>query len=170
IEPTKLVVSGTEVVAAVTQSPVVAPRPTVADLSIFEPSDAHQTIFDVTPPSPSLSARLRGSTVVQELTGDRSPSGAAVPVPTRQVIAPAVATPAIRSRDFERPVTADVIKGHLIRLMSEDRLPLALHLTRCLEQRPERPDYIFPSWLMRALILGRHLSYSKGEIARQLDE
>lgn len=170
IEPTKLVVSGAEVLAAVTQPPVVAPRPSVADLSIFEPSDAHQTIFDVTPPSPSLSARLRGSTVVQELTGDRSTSAETVPAPTRQVIAPAVATPAIRSRDFERPVTPELIKGHLIRLMSEDRLPLALHLTRCLEQRPERPDYIFPSWLMRALILGRHLSYSKGEIARQLDE
>lgn len=169
VEPTKLVVSGTEVMAAVVQPPVVAPRPSVADLSIFEPSDVHETIFDVTPPSPSLTSRLRGATGIPE-TGDRSPAGESIPASIRQVIAPAVATPAIRARDFERPVTPDVIKGHLIRLMSEDRLPLALHLTRCLEQRPERPDYIFPSWLMRALILGRHLSYSKGEIARQLDE
>ena len=103
-------------------------------------------------------------------TGGRSTAADSMPTTIRQATVPAMGTPAIRSRDFDRPVTPEMIKGHLVRLMSEDRLPLAMHLTRCLEQRPERPDYIFPSWLMRSLILGRHLSYSKGEIARQLDE
>ncbi|MFO1043365.1 MAG: hypothetical protein U0941_16400 [Planctomycetaceae bacterium] len=169
IEPTKLVVSGTEVLATAVQPPITAARPKAADLSIFEPADAHETIFDVTSPSPSLSARLRAAMNVGE-TGDRSTAADSIPTTVRQATVPAMGTPAIRSRDFDRPITPEMIKGHLVRLMSEDRLPLAMHLTRCLEQRPERPDYIFPSWLMRSLILGRHLSYSKGEIARQLDE
>ncbi len=54
--------------------------------------------------------------------------------------------------------------------MAEGRLPMAMQLTRCLEQKLEQPDVTAPSWLLRALILGRHLSYSKGEIARQLED
>ena len=169
IEPTKLAASVTEVLATAVQPPITAARPKTADSSIFEPADAHETIFDVTSPSPSLSARLRAAMNVGE-TSDRSTAADSIPTTIRQATVPAMGTPAIRSRDFDRPVTPEMIKGHLVRLMSEDRLPLAMHLTRCLEQRPERPDYIFPSWLMRSLILGRHLSYSKGEIARQLDE
>mgnify|MGYP003345920037 FL=1 len=169
IEPTKLAASVTEVLATAVQPPITAARPKTADSSIFEPADAHETIFDVTSPSPSLSARLRAAMNVGE-TSDRSTAADSIPTTIRQATVPAMGTPAIRSRDFDRPITPEMIKGHLVRLMSEDRLPLAMHLTRCLEQRPERPDYIFPSWLMRSLILGRHLSYSKGEIARQLDE
>ena len=61
------------------------------------------------------------------------------------------------------------MSDEIIRLLNEDRLPVALQLTRCLEMRPESSTKLPPSWLLRALILGRHLSYSKGEIAWQLD-
>jgi hypothetical protein len=65
---------------------------------------------------------------------------------------------------------AERLSDQVIRLITEDRLPLALQVTRCLEMRPEPSTWLPPTWLIRALVLGRHLSYSKGEIARQLDD
>ena len=57
-----------------------------------------------------------------------------------------------------------------VQLLSEDRLPLAMHVARCAELRPGLPIPFPPTWLLRSLILGEHLSDSRGELARQLDD
>lgn len=62
------------------------------------------------------------------------------------------------------------LSHHIIRLMAEDRLPLAQQLVQCLETRPEPSIEMPPSWLLRAVLLGRHISYTRGPATRQLEE
>lgn len=134
--------------------------------SIFEPAATAQSVFDVEPvvlPPPSQLNR-------EEARFDSvSPSREIRSVPRvlksqEEKSEPARAVPIVPSKSNLK--TADWI----VRLINEDRLTVAQHLTRCLEQKSELADIYVPSWLLRALILGRHLSYSKGEIARCLDD
>ena len=57
-----------------------------------------------------------------------------------------------------------------LQLLWDDRAALAYHLTRNTESSLQGEAYILPSWVMHALALSRHLCYSKGEIARLLEE
>lgn len=124
--------------------------------SILEPLS--ETIFDLAPVNFGLEARLK-----KELSTDAD-------LPTVPSSRTDVRPTAL---NLSRSNVANVCQSpveHIIRLMTEDRLPLALQLVRCVEQRKESLDGIPPSWLLQGLILGRHLNYSKGEIARQLEE
>lgn len=166
-----LVRTGSLPVAPLPAPPTSVPATTeIDDQSIFDATAANETIFDVSPPGSGHSTRLRGSSLIRDLAAIHQSNGDLASVPPRMAIAPAVAAPVIRSREAEGTADPEAVKTHLVRLIADDRLPLALQLTRCLEQRSDPPDFLLPSWLLRALILGRHLSYSKGEIARQLDE
>ena len=121
--------------------------------SIFEPTS--ETIFDVVPPVPG-SGRLRMTSSTLDAMSGRS-----------AVVQKADLKLSSSSHNgVDRGSTSD----HIIRMMNDGRLPLAFHLTRSLEQQSETSDVVPPSWLLRSLILGSHLSYSKGEIARQLDD
>ncbi|MBS0202368.1 MAG: hypothetical protein JSS49_05665 [Planctomycetes bacterium] len=117
--------------------------------SIFEP--ASETIFDAAPTKPG-SGRLRMASSPLDATSGR--------------VAGASQTDPKSAARHANDSTSD----HVIRLMTDGRLPLAYHLARCLEQQSDSVETIPPSWVLRALILARHLSYSKGEIARQLDD
>ncbi len=57
-----------------------------------------------------------------------------------------------------------------LQLLWDDRAALAYHLTRSSESHLQGDAYILPAWVMHALALSRHLCYSKGEIARLLEE
>lgn len=57
-----------------------------------------------------------------------------------------------------------------LQLLWDDRAALAYHLTRSSEGLLQGEAYVLPSWVMHALALSRHLCYSKGEIARLLEE
>lgn len=57
-----------------------------------------------------------------------------------------------------------------LQLLWDDRAALAYHLTRSSESHLRGEAYVLPSWVMRAMALSRHLCYSKGEIARLLEE
>ncbi len=136
--------------------------------TIFEP--ASETVFDVAPVISSSAAQLRMALFPPEI----SPVSGEQPVSFRHVAITGGLTPP-RSEKTAVVLASDEASfcgtsDHIIRLMTEGRLSLALQLTRCLEQRAEQSDGVPPSWLLRALILGRHLSYSRGEIARQLDD
>jgi hypothetical protein len=74
--------------------------------------------------------------------------------------------PALQGGNIQSGGTSD----RILQLMADGRLPMAWQLRHCLDQRGTSSETVPPAWLLRALILGRHLSYSKGEIARQLDD
>ncbi len=57
-----------------------------------------------------------------------------------------------------------------LQLLWDDRADLAYHLTRSSEHHLQGDAYVLPSWVMHALALSRHLCYSKGEIARLLED
>jgi len=55
------------------------------------------------------------------------------------------------------------------RLLGEDKVSLAFHLTSYLDtQHPELQPRL-PAWLLRAIMLGRHVRHAKGETARFLE-
>lgn len=143
-----------------------------ASNSIFELDPSISMVFDVAPSGPTSSAsRLREATLSLETVHPKVSPQVEPPSPP---IAPAlVPPPAANVADNNvSKAASDGGKSTLdqmIQLIADGRLPLALQLARCLELRSASQSPV-PPWLLRALILGRHLSYSKGEIARQLDE
>lgn len=56
------------------------------------------------------------------------------------------------------------------RLVFEERISLAFHVTRCLETHYPEIHPRLPSWLLRAVVLGQRLRTPHGEIARILKE
>jgi hypothetical protein len=56
------------------------------------------------------------------------------------------------------------------RLLAEDKGAQAFHLASYLEARHPQIPHRLPSWLLRALILGRHVRHAAGEAARFLEE
>lgn len=143
-------------------TPPVKPR--VEADSIFEPSPLADSVFEERTPPP----KLRGLTLpTDEVSLIGQPGPAPLPV-EKSVDSAARSNRAVdgsesRSRASQ---TTDLA----VELLTEDRLPLAMHLTRCAELR-SGPTASFPqSWLLRSLILGTHLSDSKGELARQIDD
>ncbi len=55
------------------------------------------------------------------------------------------------------------------RLIFEDKVSLAFHLASYLDMRHPELEPRLPSWLLRTLILGRHIRHPKGETARFLE-
>jgi len=164
----------------VTEPPVVAkplvvtpplPRtPAAIDLSesVFEPKN--ETIFDEPPTKPGSGARARLAAMPLESRtrsqGAVNSANAIVPMATPVTASVTASVGPIETAVAPRShSTTDLV----LRTIRDGRLSQAWHLNRCLEQRSGQTETP-PSWLLRALILGRHLSYSKGEIARELDE
>jgi hypothetical protein len=56
------------------------------------------------------------------------------------------------------------------RLIYEEKVILAFHLARSLETLHPELQPCLPSWLTRAVVLGRHVRHANGEIARLLAE
>jgi hypothetical protein len=122
----------------------------------------------VSPTSPVTSA---GAPAVQFPTGETNAAGPKTPDPkTPDHYAPGKEDRSLSAPNDRAGVRGETAPELVVRLVAEDRLPLAMQLARCLELKPELQRALPPSWILRALILGRHLSYSKGEIARQLED
>lgn len=56
------------------------------------------------------------------------------------------------------------------RLILEEKISLAFHLASYLDTRYPQLQPRLPAWLLRALMLGRHVRHAKGETARFLEE
>jgi hypothetical protein len=56
------------------------------------------------------------------------------------------------------------------RLLFEDKVSLAFHLACCLKTQYPSVQPRLPLWLLRAVVLGRHIRHAKGETARLLTE
>lgn len=155
----------------ITENEPPKPNDVVASNSIFELDTTAAIVFDVAPPGPTSASRLRITTP----SLDAVQATIAPPVGRQQnSLAPAVVPPVVNLAIDNRLSSAPSDAGkttldQMIQLIAEGRLPLALQLARCLELRSTSQSPV-PPWLLKALILGRHLSYSKGEMARQLDE
>jgi len=67
----------------------------------------------------------------------------------------------------ERPA---ILRDLMWRLIYEEKVILAFHLARSLETLHPGVQPGLPSWLMRAVVLGRHVRHADGEIARLLAE
>ena len=132
--------------------------------SIFEPSPFAESVFEErTPPQKlrGLMMPLENTPPIAQPVPPPLPSGIAISSPVRPVRN--VDAPDVRSRFSQ-------VSELVVQLLSEDRLPLAMHVARCAELRPGLPFPFPPTWLLRSLILGEHVSESRGELARQLDD
>ena len=78
-----------------------------------------------------------------------------------------IATSVLRGTEEERPA---VLRDLMWRLIHEDKVILAFHLARSLETLYPNLQPYLPSWLMRPVVLGRHVRHANGEIARLLEE
>lgn len=71
---------------------------------------------------------------------------------------------------IERVVPTPCIRDLIWRLLFEDKVSLAFHLARCLETQSPQCQPRLPSWLLGAVVLGRHVRHANGEIALFLKE
>ena len=73
----------------------------------------------------------------------------------------------MNGRPEERPTA---LRDLIYQLLLEDKLSLAFHLTRCLGA--EFPDVQprLPVWLLRSLVLARHVHGTDGNLAQLLKE
>ena len=132
--------------------------------SIFEPSPLTDSVFDErTPPPklPGLVLEFDEPQLIEPPISVAQPSGTAINSLARAV-------PGAEDTDSRTP--SPHVHDLVVQLLSEDRLPLAMHVARCAELRPGLPVPFPPTWLLRSLILGGNLGDSKGELARQLDD
>lgn len=140
--------------AAPTESKLFVAEP-AAD-SIFDPPPLADSVFSPPRPPQKLPS-------VASLTSSLFPSAREVEQPLR------ADKPHPSPNQSDPFAKASDIRSRVIQLVAEDRLALAIHLTRCRELQPGSSVLPWPTWLLRALALGRHLSYAKGEMARQVD-
>ncbi|MDP1798984.1 MAG: hypothetical protein Q8K78_15935 [Planctomycetaceae bacterium] len=70
----------------------------------------------------------------------------------------------------ESPRTAVRLNALIRQLIRDDRVALAAHLARCGERLPSGRGIVPSSGLLRALVLGRSLSYARGELARDVEQ
>jgi len=139
-------------------------KPPLGADSIFEPSPFADSVFDERTPPP----KLRGLTLPVEDALLGEPSASASRPPGNAIHSPARTTRIVDAPEVRSRVSQ--VSELVVQLLSEDRLPLAMHVARCAELRPGLPIPFPPTWLLRSLILGTHLGDSKGELARQLDD
>jgi len=140
--------------------------------------DLEESIFDSISPSTSKkllckvsrspSFRLISESPLQWSSGDRgriasSTSG----TPKSGSTSANLARNALQT---DRDARHSQLSQLILQLLTEDRLELAYHLTRGIESRLRGFETVLPSSLIRALVLGRHLCYAQGEIARNVDE
>ncbi|MBI3304464.1 MAG: hypothetical protein HYZ72_20570 [Deltaproteobacteria bacterium] len=78
-----------------------------------------------------------------------------------------IAAPLLQGTIEERPAA---LRDLIWRLLFEDKVSLAFHLARCLETQYPDLQPRLPSWLLRAVVLGRHVRHANGETARLLTE
>ncbi|MEK6260738.1 MAG: hypothetical protein AABP62_19230 [Planctomycetota bacterium] len=148
------------------QEPAPARRqqaPLGAD-SIFEPSPLADSVFDERTPPP----KLRGLVFPTDEQPLIEPPPSTARLPGNAINGPARVVPSVDGTDARMP--SSPVADLVVQLLSEDRLPLAMHVARCAELRPGLPVPFPSTWLLRSLILGGHLSDSNGELARQLED
>lgn len=145
-----------------------------ADDSVFEP--LQDSIFDtIGGPAADQLIRKSRSLDMKLLSEDPYHWAKSQPIRTASLSAavPANGNTGILAR---KALQADVVTRRtlmsqlVLQLLWDDRAALAYHLTRNAETHQQGDLQVLPSWVMHALALGRHLCYSKGEIARQLED
>ncbi len=78
-----------------------------------------------------------------------------------------IAASVLRKKAEERSA---ILRDLMWRLIYEEKVILAFHLARSLETLHPELQPCLPSWLMRSVVLGRHVRHANGEIARLLEE
>lgn len=63
----------------------------------------------------------------------------------------------------------EALRDLMWRLLFEDKISLAFHLTSYLEMQQTQLQPRLPSWLLRTVMLGRHVRHAKGETSRFLE-
>lgn len=158
--PVETVPTATETYEFDQESRLVASEPIgVQPLSLPETPSYSATIFDDAPSTPSLSAQLR-----------RRDLGSGIFNPTTSQITEPECAETNDVAPIVKPSPQGTTTDHVAKLISDNRMSLALHLVRSVELQPSRSKALPPSWLLRSLVLGRHLNDSHGEISRQLDD
>ncbi len=152
--------------------PATSPPASLGADSIFEPSPLDECVFEEQTPPPKLRGWPLPTSEPQPTEPPilaASSSGSAIHRTAPVVTAPIVTVPVVAGADGSDS-RATSPPGLLVQLMSSGRLSLAMHVARCAELRSGLPVPFPPAWLLRALILGEHLSDSKGELAWRLDD
>ena len=132
--------------------------------SIFEPSPMAECVFEEQTPPPKLPG------LPPSISEPRHIDQSVVLAPWSDFAnpQPESVVPSVESTDIHTASFA--VSQRVVQLLTDDRLPLAMHVARCAEFRLGLPVPFPPVWLLRSLILGEHLSDSKGELARQIDD
>ncbi len=154
-------------IVSVSESKVIAPKETLPGSdSIFQPSPFAESVFDErTPP-----VKLRGLMPPVDLPPSASSLStssrlAPLPVVTPE---PLLATPPHSVEDVAH--RSALLSDMVVKLLTDNRLSLAMHLAQCAEFRPPLPVPLPPIWLLRSLVLAAHISESSGELAREMDQ
>lgn len=63
----------------------------------------------------------------------------------------------------------EALRDLMWRLLFEDKISLAFHLTSYLELQQTQLQPRLPTWLLRTVLLGRHVRHAKGETSRFLE-
>jgi len=74
------------------------------------------------------------------------------------------------SQNQKGPHHPEALRDLTWRLIFEDKLTLAFHLASYLEVKHPHLSLRPPGWMIRSIVLGRHLRHAKGETARFLAE
>jgi hypothetical protein len=68
--------------------------------------------------------------------------------------------------DIPKP---EALRDLMWRLLFEDKISLAFHLTSYIDAQQSQLQPRLPAWLLRTVLLGRHVRHAKGETARFLE-
>ncbi|HJY83872.1 MAG TPA: hypothetical protein VKK81_22640 [Candidatus Binatia bacterium] len=118
----------------------------------------------------SESAREDTTVTVQEEKQEKQEDAAVHPVLYHfgpETAAQEIVAAVLHQQAAERPA---ILRDLMWRLIHEEKVILAFHMARSLESLYPELQPCLPSWLMRSVVLGRHVRHANGEIARLLEE
>ena len=118
--------------------------------------------------SPALDLKLLSDApfpkIVRSAVAVSSPQAAAVQA------ANSVASLARHTVQLDGDARHTQLSKLVLQLLSEGRLAVAYQLTLGIESRLKGTESVPPSRLIRAMLLGRHICYARGEISRMVEE
>lgn len=123
----------------------------------------------------SAAPATESSAVGEQAATDAAPIEVPVEVPIRLELSAPVAhtsAAAVMAREItnEMPRSAARVNALVQLMVREDRIALAAHLAHCAERLPSGRNQAPSPGLLRALALGKSLAYSRGELARAVDQ
>ncbi|HET6425589.1 MAG TPA: hypothetical protein VFG20_18005, partial [Planctomycetaceae bacterium] len=154
--------------SVITDSPSVTEEPDDHTVRWFQSGSSILPGVTTTAPSPEVTSTEEAST-----TSEASPPvpdisiSLNLPNPVRHTDA---AAQLAREIAGETPPSAARLKALVQQLLRDGRVALAANLADCVGRLPASPHMAPPAGLLRALALGTSLSYSRGELARAVEQ